>query len=67
MDQRHNTIKYVVLTGTALFVCSIAFNWLFSFSADTGKLGGPIEGLTAPQLKKFYATRELFTHKFEPD
>jgi CxxC motif-containing protein (DUF1111 family) len=63
----HKTVKLVVLVGTGLLIFFVVFHWLFSYSPDTGKLGGPIDGLTPEQLRKFYATRELFVHKFEPD
>ena len=31
---------------------------------DAGQLGGPVDGLTAIQLKKFYDAKELFKHQF---
>ncbi len=67
MDKQRDTIKLFVLVGTGLLISCIVFNWVFSYSPDVGKLGGPIDGLTPEQLRKFDAARPMFVHRFEPD
>jgi len=52
-----------VVLGVAYFL----FSQFYVQAPDIGVLGGPIEGLTAQELRKFYQTRDLFKHEFTPE
>lgn len=57
------SIFLILALGLAYFF----FSQAYVIAPDEGKLGGPIQGLRPNELRKFYATREVFKHEFTPE
>ncbi len=51
--------------GAALVL--VVFQQFYAYAPDEGKLGGPIAGLTASQIRKFYETKVVFKKEFTPE
>lgn len=64
-----NKIPLNLILGavTAIGASAILINQFYVYAPDVGQPGGPVPGLTPEQLKKFYATREVFKKEFTPE
>jgi|GEM_PF-562212 len=60
MKNRTNVVMTIILCLIGLILASN----FYVYAPDIGQVGGPIEGLTLLQLKKFYECREVFKKTF---
>ncbi|MBX9770971.1 MAG: hypothetical protein K2X29_06350 [Candidatus Obscuribacterales bacterium] len=60
MKYKSNAVIITILCLLGL----VAANTFFVYAPDIGQPGGPINGLSLLQLKKFYQCREVFKKKF---
>ncbi|HEY9870453.1 MAG TPA: di-heme oxidoredictase family protein [Candidatus Obscuribacterales bacterium] len=57
-------LKPALMAATLGVIGFLLVQQVYVPAPDVGKLGGPIEGLTPEQLRKFYKTKEVFKHEF---
>ena len=60
-------LKPALIAASIIALLVLLVRQLYVYAPDVGQLGGPIPGLTPDQLRKFYATREIFKHDFTPE
>jgi len=59
--------KQVLFSIAGVAAVVVFIQQVYVYAPDEGSLGGPIKGLTAPELRKFYETREVFKKEFTPE
>lgn len=66
--KRHFTgtlwVKPALMAATLGAIGFYLLQQIYVPAPDVGQLGGPVEGLTPEQLRKFYKTKEVFKHEF---
>lgn len=60
-------IKQIVVGVVVVAAGYLFIQQVYVPAPDEGQLGGPVKGLSPTQLRKFYATREVFKKEFTPE